>query len=232
MHFPLFLVAVISTATCSASPQRPVRNTAAYEVKRTPQSSTTGIDANTNSYFKCRKTPRAPGCRNLKNPWLMPNLEGNEMNALSGPQLWGLDDPIPVPDNQTPSPRVCPLDPCTVTGASACGLYARCIRGYCICELGLKATDRWGMQVRGWSGLEEVTVHVQPQANCIVTCDTLACKEVQQVKGCLDSRSPDQGGSQIQKPDPQVLEASGTNLGAIKAPGAVIPESGSGGVTV
>jgi hypothetical protein len=229
MHFSLFIVAAVSTAICSASTQRAERNPAAPEVKRTAQSDPTFIDTNTNPYFKCRKTPRAPGCRRLKNPWLLPNLEGNEMNALTGPQLWDFDDGLPeVPETLPTSSDVCPVDPCKVTGPSACGLYARCVRGFCVCELGLKADDSLGVQVRGWDGLEEVTVHVQPGANCIVPCDTLACKEVAQVEGCLDSRPQGQRGGQPWTPDPQVVEASGTSLGAIKAPGAEAGISGSG----
>jgi hypothetical protein len=233
MHFSHFFVAAISTAICSVGAQSAERNPVSNEAKRAPQSAPAYIDSNTNPYFKCRKNPRTPGCRRLKNPWLMPNFENGEMNALTGPQLWDFDDGLPeAPATQPTSSSVCPLDPCTVTGPNACGVHARCIRDYCICELGLKGDDNLGVQVRGWNGLEEVTVHVQPQMDCVVPCDTLACREVAQVEGCLDGRTQGQAGGQSNTPDPQVVEASGTHLGAIKAPGAEagIPDSGSGGI--
>lgn len=233
MHLLPFFVAAISTAICSVSARSAERNTVATEVKRTPQGSPAYIDSNTNPYFKCRKSPNAPGCRRLKKPWLMPNFEGNEMNALTGPQLWDFDDGLPeIPAPQPTSSSACPLESCTATGPGACGFHARCIRNYCVCELGLKADDNLGVQVRGWNGLEEVTVHVQPQMNCVVPCDTLACREVAQAEGCLGSRASGQAGGHINTPDPQVVDTSSLNLGAIKAPGAEagIPDSGSGGI--
>jgi hypothetical protein len=79
---------------------------------------------------------------------------------------------------------------------------------------------------RGWSGLEALTVWVDAYtAGCTERCDSLACSEVPQIKGCFEGRYGDEGEGKGQA-DQKDLTMDDLHLGAIKAPAA---DEGIGG---
>jgi hypothetical protein len=77
-------------------------------------------------------------------------------------------------------------------GGVECGVGARCTRGYCVCDLGMKGngTGMW----RGKEGLESVTVFSDVSVDCDTQCDDLSCKEVEQLDDgvCWKSGSVDE----------------------------------------
>ncbi|KAF1915177.1 hypothetical protein BDU57DRAFT_595776 [Ampelomyces quisqualis] len=101
-------------------------------------------------HLDCRKCPRDFRCR-----------------RASGAQ--------PENDGQ----EKCPLRKCDDELVfTRCGDRARCTRGYCVCELGMKAQVGW----RGQQGLEGLTVYADVGADCEVKCEDLSCKEVGQLE--------------------------------------------------
>jgi hypothetical protein len=72
----------------------------------------------------------------------------------------------------------CPISKCDTMKSTDCGANAICMRGYCICELGMKSA---GVAVRGTHGLGVITVYVDPRVSCNARCDDLTCREVEQL---------------------------------------------------
>jgi hypothetical protein len=115
----------------------------------------------------------------------------------------------------------CPISHCDRGPlASNCGPHARCIKGYCQCNLGWKPESGMGM-ARGWSGLEALTVWSGAASDgCLVRCDSLKCSEVLQVKGCFDRRLKHDDEDEGDFEGHDGLETDDLHLGAIQAPGA------------
>jgi hypothetical protein len=83
---------------------------------------------------------------------------------------------------------------------------------------------------RGWSGLEALTVWVDAYTvGCTERCDSLACSEVPQIRGCFDGstiHSDEDKGKGKSQTDQGDLTTDDLHLGAIKAPAA---DPGTGG---
>jgi hypothetical protein len=109
----------------------------------------------------------------------------------------------------------CPIAKCDQGGVE-CGVGARCTRGYCVCDLGMKGngTEVW----RGKEGLESVTVYSDVGVNCDTKCDDLSCKEVNQLSAgvCWKSGNVDQVDGPL---DPTLENGAGL----------VTAENGTGG---
>jgi hypothetical protein len=75
----------------------------------------------------------------------------------------------------------CPISKCDTGGNGTCGVNARCTRGYCVCDLGMRGNGTAGMW-RGSEGLESVTVFSDLGIDCDTQCDDLSCKEVEQLE--------------------------------------------------
>jgi hypothetical protein len=84
----------------------------------------------------------------------------------------------------------CPLQKCDAVTSAKCGEGAKCTRGFCMCELGMKGA---GTGLRGAEGLGTVTVYVEPGVDCGVKCDDLSCKEVEQLEEGVCYKSGDAG---------------------------------------
>ncbi|KAF1828760.1 hypothetical protein BDW02DRAFT_537596 [Decorospora gaudefroyi] len=114
-----------------------------------------------------------------------------------------------------PSPcraQTCPLGSCKST--TECGQNAACVRDHCMCKTGFKGT---GQSVRGFDGLQGVTVGVDIGVACVVPCDSLDCKEVLQVDACFQRF---ENGLQIHGDGVgDILETSGTAGGGVQVPG-------------
>jgi hypothetical protein len=106
-----------------------------------------------------------------------------------------------------------------------CGANARCTRGFCVCDLGMKGNgtaEGW----RGNDGLGEVTVYNDISVDCDTACDDLSCKEVEQLDVGVCWKSADGGsgspstvvGSQASK-----LVSSGNGM-------ATFVDTGAGGM--
>lgn len=84
--------------------------------------------------------------------------------------------------------------------------------------------------IRGWSGLEALTVWVDAYtAGCTGRCYSLACLEVPQVRGCFDGSmiySDKDKGEGKSMTDQEGLTTDDLHLGAIKAP---VADAGIGG---
>jgi hypothetical protein len=92
----------------------------------------------------------------------------------------------------------CPIAKCD-KGGVGCGVGARCTRGYCVCELGLKGNRNGTGVWRGKEGLQSVTVYSDVGVDCDMKCDDLSCKEVKQLSDgvCWKSGSVDQVDGQF-----------------------------------
>ncbi|OAL50773.1 hypothetical protein IQ07DRAFT_643993 [Pyrenochaeta sp. DS3sAY3a] len=186
----------------------------------------------------CRKCPRDTRCLYPNKPWWA-TPEPITPSTISNPPVF---PPLPVPD------AICPLRTCGAAGA-VCGLHASCIRGHCVCRLGFKGDAAVGPVVRGRSGLQAVTVWVDPGAACDVQCDTLSCGEVEVVGSCAAGKKGKGGprggrrgggaGTIPYGPEGDVwgdewfwgggqLGTEGVRGGAVKLPGALEGEEGSG----
>ena len=177
------------------------------------------------------KRPSRPMSR-----WKLPNTNNGETNALTGPQVHPFDDSASVSDNDGTGPLtshfVCPISRCQgswILDRSHCREHARCLSGLCQCNLGWKPVGSTSM-IRGWSGLEALTVWVDAYtAGCTERCDSLACSEVPQIKGCFDGSmiySDKDKGEGKSMTDQEGLTTDDLHLGAIKAP---VADAGIGG---
>jgi hypothetical protein len=113
----------------------------------------------------CRKCPRDFRCRRPQFPDLAAGGESEAPLTIAGADI------PPEDDGQ----GNCPLQKCD-DNVSRCGTNARCTRGFCVCDLGLKGA------FRGNDGLGAVTVYNNPGAGCEDKCDDLSCKEVEQLE--------------------------------------------------
>ena len=89
-------------------------------------------------------------------------------------------------DLYSPSTSACPLGKCHSNPPlrpSPCGANAECVVDHCVCARGFKGSK--GSSVRGYSGLQALTVWVDAGIDCSVSCDELSCAEVEQVDVCF-----------------------------------------------
>ena len=176
-------------------------------------------------------TTNAANAKKPKKPipwWRLPNTNNGEMNALTGQQFYPFDDEDDDyesnDDASNPSgDQVCPLTQCPTSGElnkDYCGPHARCLGGYCQCNLGWKP-ESGVATARGWTGLEALTVWADnTYTGCTARCNSLSCSEVLQVKGCFDGSVKNNDNDVTNNMDQESLATDGLHLGAIKAPGA------------
>lgn len=153
------------------------------------------------SNLNCTKCPRDERCQRKGTPW------------------WQVDPTIKIDDGGLVA-NVCPLTSCT-TAPGGCGKNAKCVRDHCVCETGWKgATD----SVRGFEGLQAVTVWVDGRVDCDVRCDGWGCEEVRQVEACfgVPSVSTPETAEATGVDD---VETAGSGGGAVKVPGAGEPDA-------
>ncbi|KAF2002957.1 hypothetical protein P154DRAFT_618332 [Amniculicola lignicola CBS 123094] len=160
------------------------------------------------SSTKAKRPPRNP-------------MEGGEMNALSGAQLWWASslNPYDGAEADTMPSNPCPLRPCSEAATEQCGVGAMCRDGFCACQWGLKALggiiERGFTMGRGFRGKEVLTVFVDAGVRCDVRCEKFWCREVERLRGCF-------GGGMVE--GLEEVESSEGSMGAVKAPG-----TGAGG---
>ncbi|KAH9870740.1 hypothetical protein IAQ61_006218 [Plenodomus lingam] len=148
------------------------------------------------SNLDCAKCPQDERCRHQGTPW------------------WQVDPTISTDDGAWVA-EVCPLTTCS-SAPGGCGENAKCVRDHCVCETGWQGAVG---SVRGFEGLQAVTVWVDAQVDCDVKCDGWGCTEVQQVGACFGMPSvlPVQTAPAAGVDDVETAETGG---GAIKVPGA------------
>ncbi|KAF2855997.1 hypothetical protein T440DRAFT_95158 [Plenodomus tracheiphilus IPT5] len=148
------------------------------------------------SNLDCSKCPRDKRCRHKGTPW------------------WQVDPTITIDDGGLVA-DVCPLTTCTAA-PGACGKNAKCVREHCVCETGWKGTTG---NVRGFEGLQALTVWVDSGVDCDVKCDGWGCEEVQQVGACFGMPSSTALGTNGVAAGVDDVEVAGTGGGAVKVPG-------------
>jgi hypothetical protein len=222
MQFSFTLLAVLHlTHALHIRPE--ARNTRLKALERSTQ------DAASTDLIQSHTTD-AVSTQKRKKPipwWKLPNTDNGEMNALTGQQFYPFED---EDDNSgssddtdgTADTGICFLTQCENSGVlnkDYCGPHARCLEGYCRCNLGWKPESNVAA-ARGWTGLEALTVWADnTYTGCSVRCESLSCSEVPQVMGCFgvpakDSEENDNAESSKE------LATDSLQLGAIKAPGA------------
>lgn len=175
--------------------------------------------------------------------WKLPNTNNGEMNALTGQQLRPFPDDD-GDDNDDDTEQIsdysadnddnngsCRIKPCQGSGTlnkPYCGPHARCLQGYCRCDVGWKPAGN-SAKARGWTGLEALTVWADGyDAGCTQRCDSLSCAEVPQLEGCFvhrgtthqnQNQNQNNEGSIKDQADEGDLATDTLHLGAIKAPG-------------
>jgi hypothetical protein len=181
--------------------------------------------------LNCKKCPRDERCRRPSQPWWDPTNIHDVESALAGP-------PLVTSENRKDT---CPLATCSTSDPfMACGENSKCVRNHCVCNRGFKSSATGETPVvRGFDGLQAVTVWVDPQWGCDVPCDDLSCKEVEQVEACFGGvEVPDStygaestGVSWEQEQwgepgDGDQLDTAGTGGGAIQVLGADVETGG------
>ena len=92
-----------------------------------------------------------------------------------------------------------------------------------MCDRGFKGQSMHGAVVRGFDGLQAVTVWVDSGMDCDVQCDSLSCAEVEQVGPCF-GKLPTEGFGTLPIPvgveGTDDVETASVGGGAVKVPGA------------
>lgn len=151
----------------------------------------------------CRKCPRDSRCRRPDTPWWQ--LDPTIQIDPAKPNPW-------LPSAEANGWGVCPLSTC---GTAKCGKNARCVNFHCVCNRGLKGALKFGSVLRGFDGLQAVTVWVNSGMDCDVPCESLSCSEVVQVGACfgkVEAPSGEYAGTDY-------LETADIRGGAIHVPG-------------
>ncbi|KAL6706753.1 hypothetical protein ACN47E_005089 [Coniothyrium glycines] len=182
----------------------------------------------------CSKCPRDQRCKRPAHPWWETSSIHNVEDALADPTR-PLDSSASAVGEQQ---ETCPLSQCNdASPFQACGKGSRCVRNHCVCNRGFKSSATGATKnVRGYLGLQAVTVWVDPEWGCDTRCDDWSCKEVEQVPACFPVTSKDSGnvpwhGAGVTGDDwgGDQLGLSSVGSGAIRVPGANVAESSAVG---
>ena len=135
-----------------------------------------GAESCVDGWLECGSCPGDARCWRYKPPPADDVNEDETMDAITDPDT----------DLYSPSTSACPLGKCrsnSPLGPWPCGANAECVVDHCVCARGFKGSKGWS--VRGYSGLQALTVWVDAGVDCSVSCDELSCAEVEQVDVCF-----------------------------------------------